>query len=381
MPTSAEALELAGIPVQRLATYGDSERWQAALRSRGAHHHGDAWILAAPDDVDAGLAAAQLTVAPPPSPAGPAADLLGRMARFSNGADHARRRELVSRLLPPVAEAARHAAGLARRLLREECLPPGRGLQSGEGFLRGQAAGFDLMPVARTLPVRALAAALGLQSSQAERAAALTGQLCDTFAPRLTGARTPSATAGSATGGGCVADAPQSADEAASELCALLSATVPLADTETIAAAAGILFQARDATAALIGLAALALADAPVPGWLPAGELIDSVLRREAPVQCTRRTAAADSTVGGARLPAGADVWIFTAAAERGREVPATFGSGPRGCPGATHAAAVAEVVIEVLSADGWRPAPGQRVELEDRPNIRCPRAVQVRRS
>ena len=268
MPTSAEALELAGIPVQRLATYGDSERWQAALRSRGAHHHGDAWILAAPDDVDAGLAAAQLTVAPPPSPAGPAADLLGRMARFSNGADHARRRELVSRLLPPVAEAARHAAGLARRLLREECLPPGRGLQSGEGFLRGQAAGFDLMPVARTLPVRALAAALGLQSSQAERAAALTGQLCDTFAPRLTGARTPSATAGSATGGGCVADAPQSADEAASELCALLSATVPLADTETIAAAAGILFQARDATAALIGLAALALADAPVPGWL-----------------------------------------------------------------------------------------------------------------
>jgi cytochrome P450 len=237
------------------------------------------------------------------------------------------------------------------------------------------------MPVARTLPVRALAAALGLQSSQAERAAALTGKLCDTFAPRLTGAETPSATAGSATGGGSVADAPQSADEAASELCALLSATVPLADTETIAAAASILFQARDATAALIGLAALALADAPVTSRLPVGQLIDSVLRREAPVQCTRRMAAADSTVGGARLPAGADVWIFIAAAERGREVPATFGSGPHGCPGATHAAAVAEVVIEVLSADGWRPVPGQRVEMEDRPNICCPRAVQVRRS
>ena len=59
---------------------------------------------------------------------------------------------------------------------------------------------------------------------------------------------------------------------------------------------------------------------------------------------------------------------------------PATFGSGPHGCPGAAHATTIARQVVAVLAAEGWRPAPGQRIELERRPNVRVPVRILVTR-
>jgi cytochrome P450 len=270
------------------------------------------------------------------------------MARFSDGADHRRRRDLVMRLLPPAAEVARAAGSRAN------------------DYLCRRAAPFDIMPMARSLPAEVLARALGLPPGVADRAAVLTGAFSDALTPWLLPRK--------GTG--------PDADTAAHEL-ATLVAGLGSQDEEHVAAVIGILLQARDATAALIGTAVLAGSG---PGNEPGtrrkpGQRVDQALRREAPVQCTRRTAMVDAPVGDAVIPAGAPVWIFVATAERGAVVPATFGTGPHGCPGAAHATAIARQVVAVLDADCWHPVAGQRVDFEPRPNIRVPIRVMVARS
>ena len=334
-----------GVPIAELATRSDPASWHETLRSLGTHARGGQWIVSTPPDVAAALTAPALQVIRPAAGAGPAADLIARMARFCDGEAHRRRRAVTVRLLPPVAAVARRAAGHAVRYLRE----------------RPTADVLDVMPLARTLPAEAIAGAMGLTGPAAAKAADLTGRLCDALSAgprRAATAPTPDA------------------DTAASELCATLR-PLGLSDEDEVAAAASILFQARDATAALIGAAVLA--PRPPESGHPAVR-VQSVLRHQAPVQCTRRTAVADTPIGGAVIPRGADVWIFVAAAEPGNGGPATFGGGPHGCPGATAATAIAREVLTILDAGGWRPVAGQRIDYETRPNLRLPHRVLVSR-
>jgi cytochrome P450 len=337
--------QLSNIPVTELATRPDPASWHASLRSLGTHARDGQWTVSTPPDVAAALTAPALHVIPPRAGAGPAAELVARMARFCDGEAHQRRRSLTVQLMPYVSEIARQAAGHAGRYLRQQ--PPPEPL--------------DVMPLARRLPALAIARAMGLAELAAARAADLTGRLCDALS-----AGPHRATAGS------VPDA----DQAASDLCATLL-PLGLADEDEMAAAVSLLFQARDATAALIGAAVLASAGGE-PG--PTAVRVESALRREAPVQCTRRRAAADTTIGAAVIPRGSDVWIFLAAAELGNGTPATFGSGPHGCPGAPAATAIAREVLSVLDAGGWRPVADQRIDYEPRPNLRLPRRVLVTR-
>jgi cytochrome P450 len=343
--------QLSTLPVAALATRPDAASWHAALRSLGTHAHNGQWVVSTPPDVAAALTAPALRAVPPAAAAGPAAELVARMARFCDGAAHLRRRALTVRLLPPVTEVAFQAADLAARYLRQQ------------GPSDQPSGPLDVMPLARTLPSEAIARAIGLSELDAARAADLTGRLCDALAAgpyRAGSARTAFA----------------DADQAATDLCVTLR-PLGLSDEDEVAAAASLLFQARDATAALIGAAVLAAAGSE--HGLTA-VLIESVLRRDAPVQCTRRTAAADATIGAVLIPRGSDVWIFMAAAEIGNGTPATFGSGPHGCPAATVATAIVREVLTVLHGAGWRPVAGQCIDYEARPNLRMPRRVLVSR-
>ncbi|MGH3301837.1 MAG: hypothetical protein ACRDOK_09165 [Streptosporangiaceae bacterium] len=344
MTTTTTGDQLERVPITELATRPDPADWHAALRALGTHARGGQWIVSTPPDVAAALIAPGLRVIPPPAGGGPAADLVARMARFCDGKEHRRRRALTVRLLPPVAEVAGQAARRTARYLLE----------------RAAADVLDVMPLARTVPAGALARTMGLSGPHAASAANLTGRLSDAllFAPP-----------------GPVPAQACDADEAASQLCAALG-PLELTGEDGVAAAASVLFQARDATAALIGAAVLA---AP-RGESGQADRVEAVLRRHAPVQCTRRVAVADTTIGAAVIPRGSDVWIFVAAAEPGSGIPASFGSGPHACPAAATASAIARAVVTVLEAGGWRPVAGQRIDYEPRPSLRLPCHVLVSR-
>jgi cytochrome P450 len=344
MRTSIHPGDLADCPVEELAISAPPARWHGLLQELGTHCRDGSWVITGARDVEAALGSAALSVVPAAGNGGPAAELIASMARFSDGAEHTRRRDLLVSLLPPVPRVAAAAGARA------------------SDYLRRRSAAFDIMPMARHLPAEVLALSLGLSPAAADRAATLTGILCDAVTPTL---RPGEGTEGAG-------------DAAAVTLAGVITDDLGAGDTERITAAISLLFQARDATAALIGSTILARRGDDTA--VPAAQRIDDVLRHDAPVQCTRRTAIQDTAVGAARIPAGAPVWIFVATAERGRGRPATFGSGPHGCPAAAQATAIARQVAAVLLADGWRPVPGQRVELEPRPNVRVPARVLVAR-
>jgi cytochrome P450 len=338
---------LAELPVDEIATSAAPDRWHGPLQSLGTHRRDEAFVVSGHREVAAALASPALSVAPARGQAaGFAAELVARMARFSDGEDHRRRREIVSRLLPPVARVSSITADRVN------------------DYLLRRTSAFDVMPLARQLPAEVLALGLGLPAAEADRAAFLTGVLCDALTPALRPRKLP----------------PGAADAAAEELEALFGRHLPAGHPERLAAAISILFQARDATAALIGTAVLA-GSGERRGPHSAGQRVEQVLRHDAPVQCTRRTAMADAAIGDVTVPAGAAVWIFLATAEQGSGMPATFGSGPHGCPGAAHATAIARQVVTVIDAEGWRPVAAHRVEYEPRPNIRVPVRVLVARS
>jgi len=104
---------------------------------------------------------------------------------------------------------------------------------------------------------------------------------------------------------------------------------------------AGLLVQTFEATAALLGNTVVALARGDDGADLPA--LVDRVMRLDAPVQNTRRFAAAPLRLGEADLPQGAAVLLVLGAAGHdpafdAERNPLGFGWGPHACPGAALA-------------------------------------------
>lgn len=328
------------LPLRELATCARPHEEHAALRQRGVHRREGAWVVARPDDVVEALASPALRVPPLVPSVGEAVRLQARMARFSDGPEHLRRRALVEAVLPEVdgtEEAARRRteAGVGRRTT------------------------FDAMSLARTVPVAALAAAMGVVLADVGGVVELVGRLSDALAPSFS-----------------PLPVPPHADAAALELEERLAPIGPW-DDEHVAAAAGVLFQAGDATAALIG--ACVSSDDGTDG--DPSHRIERVLHQHAPVQCTRRVAVDDVVLGGVAVPRGATLWVVLAAGERGPGTPpATFGSGPHVCPGSSLARALAGGVVAALRDGGWRPVPGQSVRHEGRPNLRLPARIVVER-
>jgi cytochrome P450 len=262
----------------------------------------------------------------PPAPHG-LAWLRGAVARFSRGADHTRRRDLATTLLPPPARLRAAAAALA--------------------------AGSEVAPPA--VPVTALAAALGARRPVHEPVATVTPGY---FGRVQTGL--------------------SEMDTAVADLVAAFGGE----PTERVAAAIGLLVQAHDATGGLVTRALAALGQPP--GNAPTTErdgqpphpadriaaVLAETLRVDPPVPTMRRECLVDHDHPGlGRVAAGTVVVLDLAAANRDPDVFAdpdrfdpgrpsldqvlTFGFGPRACPGRDHALALARGTIEGVLSRG----------------------------
>ncbi|WP_410618490.1 hypothetical protein [Amycolatopsis sp. cmx-8-4] len=246
----------------------------------------------------------QLTAPVPPVPAdvspGGVAWLRASVARFSNGADHVRRRALAVSLLAEIDENA----------LRDKAFAWTQRIMESVEDVDVMAA------IARPVPVGVLAEALGLPDVSADVAL-----VAAAYHPHVT----PS-------------DAAEAAMGRLVEACGG-------ADEET-AARIGLLVQACDATAGLIGNALSArLAGKP-------GELL-----ADPPVLRTRR-----------RVD-GEDVAV---------ELTGTpFGAGPRECPGPAHAIALATGVLQALRR--FRLTEAETAWVSS-PNLRMPQVLRVTR-
>ena len=302
-------------------------------------------------------------------------------------------RGAVSRFSAPEHHPARRAAGLAALdpldpadLRREAARVTAAALDAAGGRLDVPSA------VARRVPVRVLAGRLGMADPEA--------------------AVTSVATVAAAYQPGADPVAVWRADAAVVELVA----QSPPAGTEVLANRIGLLVQACDATAGLVGAGARHLlptaagtaaetssatgtvTDAsPATGGVtdvsPVGDTADllaEVLRLDPPVRGTRRITAGPVRLGGVDLPPDTALLLRFDAANRdpavfarpdafvpGRPVPAlTFGAGPRGCPGRRHALALASGVLDVLR-ERCRRAP-EPVTYAPHPLLRVPTRLEV---
>jgi cytochrome P450 len=265
------------------------------------------------------LASAAYVIPPVPT-GGPAVGirwLRRSVARFSDGAEHDRRRRQVTDLLHAVApaELRRLAAERTRTALDDA---GGRPL--------------DLMArVARVVPIEVLIATLAMPPVPVETVAVI-------------------ATAYQPTGG-----AEEPADEAVSQL---VEAWGGVPD-ETTSARIALLVQAYDATAGLVGNAALAMLRADDDR--PVDAIVAETSLHDPPVRMTRRSASDTGTIVELDLAASGF----------------PFGSGPHRCPGRDHATAIATGILE--SVRGCRLL-SQRIDYHQSAALRVPVELVVAR-
>jgi cytochrome P450 len=287
-------------------------------------------------------------VVPPVPPAGARAGidwLRASVARFSTGPDHEPRRALVVDELDglPPATARDRARARTSEVLRRAGDDP-----------------VDLMgTVARRVPVGVLAEALGLPAE-------VTGPVAE-----VARGYQPGTGSGPAT------------DRAVAGLVELLGGS----PDESTAARIGLLAQACDATAGLIGNAVLAM----LRGRLrdPAEAIVAETMRFDPPVLGTRRVALGPASLGGTHLEANTVVRLDFAPANRDPAVfaepdrfdPArpgralTLGAGPHRCPGGEHAIAIAAGVLDA-TRDCRLAEP--EVGYEPSANLRIPKRLVV---
>ncbi|WP_258402766.1 cytochrome P450 [Micromonospora saelicesensis] len=173
-----------------------------------------------------------------------------------------------------------------------------------------------------------------------------------------------------------------------------LLALAPQGPPEVRANLIGLLVQACDATAGLIGAATHHLLPSAAPraaATARTADLLAEVLRLDPPVRATRRVTVHGVRLGGQDLAAGSPVLLRFDAANRDPRAftePAafqpgrpgagllTFGTGERGCPGDRHALALATGVLDVLRERCRRdPTP---LRHEPHPTLRVPTTLEV---
>jgi cytochrome P450 len=286
--------------------------------------------ISAADEVRAILADPSYVVpaapAVPDSETGTLAWLRSLVARFCDGDVHDRRRALVERDL----------AGLDSDRLRAAAAE----LTERELALQSAGEQFDVMILARRVPVAVLATELGLGGNGLPRAV-------DAVITAASGYPNPDA-------------ANLGTDASIKQLAEALGAAGDLGpgDAELLANRIGLLMQACDATAGLIGnalITAFVVGDADsVPA---ASELLADTIDDDPPVLRTRRL-----------RPDGEAITLDISACP--------FGAGRRPCPGADQAVALAAGVLDAIL-----PAcelADQQIAYVPSPNLRIPARLLV---
>ncbi|AJG24939.1 cytochrome P450 [Cupriavidus basilensis] len=311
------------------------------------------WVASGAAEVQAVLAHPACRVRPPaqavpPALAGsPAGTLFGGLIRMNDGDWHAPLKGVLRKRMACLA-----LAGMGARVLAlAQDLP-------FDAVRPGAAVNHWMF----TLPVLAVADALGLPMTGKPSVA---GQVV-AFARAMS----PLATAQEIAAGSEAATWLQAWMRASLSSAPPLDALVHEAlaagvAREIIAAnAIGLLIQACEATAGLVGNMLLCLGrDTSHGRERPALDCVAArVLREDPPVQNTRRFLAADVRLCGAQLQAGDTVLVVLAAASLGQReaatpAPWTFGRGHHACPGDALASTVAQAVVAALLARGADPA------------------------
>lgn len=321
-------MELAADGVDATASSPAPDADLEALRRRGTRRDPDGrWVVADPAAVATVLTSDAAVVAPPGPPVDPVDEVRATMARFSDGAAHARRRAIAVAAL----------AGLAPERARD------RADELTAAALAGRAE-VDVGDLAARVPVRVLAEAMGWEAGAIDEAVAL---LCARLAPRR--------------------DDPARPDPGT--VLARFRDAVGTLDERTVNEVA-VLFQARDATAALIAVAAPRVLDGTRRAVTVADVLAAD--RAEPVVHTTGRRTLADLPLGAVTIPAGSTVVVALAAATRATDDATwSFGAGRHACPGRELALAIAAGLLTALGRCGARV--GQPVAYDPRPNLRLP--------
>lgn len=320
-------------------------------------------VASSPAAVRAVLGHPALRVRPPDEPVPRhlvdtvAGDWFGRLVRMNDGAAQAPLKALLQRALATESTGAVAAAAARAAASRFDALDLRRDPRGIDAWVRSvpvlavaDRAGFDLAdPDALLRDVEALVAGIAPGSVDATRtaAAAAAASALVARAERALAAPPPSSIAAHL----AEADAPRDA----------LAANL-----------VGLLTQAFEATAALLGNALLALARGGVR-IDDAGALhrhVAAVSHADPGIHNTRRFAGADCNLLGTRLARGSGVLVLLVAAAG---VP--FGHGVHACPGADAAVTIAAAALHALQRAGfdvralpttvrYRPSPNARMPL-----------------
>ncbi len=323
-------------------TFPDPYPFYAELVARRSLYRDEAlglWVAASAEAVTAMLASDLCRVRPPAEPVpralvgSPAGEIFGQLVRMNDGPFHDSCRQAVTAMLASINEA--RALAVSRHWA---------------GILADELPRFHFR-----LPVYTASSLLGVPSDGLRSAAEWMGDLAPALAPAST---------------------PEQVERGQAAASSLLELFRSLYEGDAIVAnAIGLLFQAHDATAGLIGNALVALgrhgevreqviAD---PDLLPA--ILREVLRYDPPVQNTRRFVARDGVVAGQKMREGDAVLVVLAAANRDpaanedperfdplRKEPRifTFGAGAHACPGEALALTIARAGVERLILNGF---------------------------
>ncbi|RYZ43242.1 MAG: cytochrome P450 [Myxococcaceae bacterium] len=365
-------------------THADPYPYYAALCARGGLHRVpdfEPWIAADAATVQAVLTSEHCRVRPPLEPVPShqrdtaAGALFGQLVRQNDAAPYPRVKQALADVLPTVMQAvATEGHRQAARLFSKPLLSrlPERTLHFPV-FVLGSLLGFPEDTLEESAQdVEAYVRSVANPAAVPEGAAATA---------RLVGRATASL---------------QARPRASSMLDALAERMQQVeAPIEALLPnAVGLLIQAYEATAGLVGASLLALARMPDLGeQLSRGECsVEDVVREAArhasPVQNTRRFLHSRATVAGQTLEAGATVVVVLAAANRDSLVNPqpdlflprraarrtfTFGLGAHACPGQTLAVTMASAAVERVLASGldltplsrsvtWRPSTNARI-------------------